>query len=233
MSGIATLTRQFADKLKGYTTRILDSRKTTPNFRLLEKEAVRIGGGENHRFGLYDMIMLKDNHIDYCGGITQAVEMAWDYVHRYKPGLKIEVETRNMEEVREVLAVGHVHRVLLDNFSPDQIREALVLIAGRLYSTDPKYRFEESDAPLPETLPSAKQQLRLRLDTRQRAGKAVTLVEGFSGMPEDLETLGKKLKTFCGTGGSVKDGVIVIQGDQRDKILAWLLQQGYQQTRKI
>jgi translation initiation factor 1 len=102
-----------------------------------------------------------------------------------------------------------------------------------VYSTDPQFRFKESDAPRPETLPSAKQQLRLRLDTRQRAGKAVTLVEGFSGLSEDLEALGKKLKTFCGTGGSIKDGVIVIQGDQRDKILAWLLQQGYQQTRKI
>jgi nicotinate-nucleotide pyrophosphorylase (carboxylating) len=132
MSGIATLTRQFSEKLKGYKTRILDSRKTTPNFRLLEKEAVRIGGGYNHRFGLYDMIMLKDNHIDYCGGISRAVDMAWQYVQKYKPDLKIEVETRNMEEVREVLSTGRVNRIMLDNFSPVEIREALSLIGGSL-----------------------------------------------------------------------------------------------------
>src|SRR6185503_6299197 len=92
MSGIATLTKKFTDKLKGYKTKILDTRKTTPNFRLLEKEAVRIGGGVNHRFGLYDMIMLKDNHIDYCGGLQKAVQRAYDYVQTIKPQLKIEVE---------------------------------------------------------------------------------------------------------------------------------------------
>ncbi|MGZ8537298.1 MAG: carboxylating nicotinate-nucleotide diphosphorylase, partial [Flavisolibacter sp.] len=93
MSGIATLTREYTKKLEGFKTRLLDTRKTTPNFRLLEKEAVRLGGGVNHRFGLYDMIMLKDNHIDYCGGIEEAINRAQDYVQRYRPDLKIEVET--------------------------------------------------------------------------------------------------------------------------------------------
>src|SRR5947207_7939150 len=106
MSGIATLTRSYVDELKGYRTRLLDTRKTTPNFRLLEKEAVRIGGACNHRFGLYDMIMLKDNHIDYCGGIEKAIEKAAAYVKTKKTGLKIEVETRSMDDVRKVIAVG-------------------------------------------------------------------------------------------------------------------------------
>lgn len=131
MSGIAGLTRQYTDKLKGYKTKILDTRKTTPNFRLLEKEAVRIGGGVNHRMGLYDMIMLKDNHIDYCGGIAQAIELAWQYTQTVKPGLKIEVETRSIEDVKKVLAIGKVHRIMLDNYSPAQVAEALVLIDGR------------------------------------------------------------------------------------------------------
>jgi nicotinate-nucleotide pyrophosphorylase (carboxylating) len=130
MSGIATLTKQYTDKLKGYKTKLLDTRKTTPNFRLLEKEAVRIGGGINHRFGLYDMIMLKDNHIDYCGGIEKAIEKAAEYVKTKKPGLKIEVETRNIEDVKKVIAVGKgkVFRIMLDNFKPEQIIEALKLI---------------------------------------------------------------------------------------------------------
>jgi nicotinate-nucleotide pyrophosphorylase (carboxylating) len=131
MSGIATLTRQYADKLKNYTTQILDTRKTTPNFRLLEKEAVRIGGGYNHRMGLYDMIMLKDNHIDYCGGIQQAIEKASEYTKRVKPGLKIEVETRSVEDVIKVVAIGKVDRIMLDNFTPDQITEALNIIHGK------------------------------------------------------------------------------------------------------
>ncbi|MEO5593249.1 MAG: carboxylating nicotinate-nucleotide diphosphorylase [Chitinophagaceae bacterium] len=131
MSGIATLTRQYTDKLQGYKTRILDTRKTTPNFRLLEKEAVRIGGGINHRMGLYDMIMLKDNHIDYCGGIEQAIERAYQYVQTVKPGLKIEVETRNIDDVKKVLATGKVDRIMLDNYTPEQIAAALVLIDGR------------------------------------------------------------------------------------------------------
>jgi len=130
MSGIATLTKQYTEKIKGYKTKVLDTRKTTPNFRLLEKEAVRIGGGVNHRFGLYDMIMLKDNHIDYCGGLQKAVERAYDYVQTIKPGLKIEVETRNLEDVKKIVEIGKkkVFRIMLDNFSPSQIDEALKLI---------------------------------------------------------------------------------------------------------
>ncbi len=130
MSGIATLTKQYADKLVGYKTKLLDTRKTTPNFRLLEKEAVRIGGGVNHRFGLYDMIMLKDNHIDYCGSIEEAIDKAAAYVRTVKPGLKIEVETRNMEDVKRVIAIGKgkVFRIMLDNFKPEQITQAVKLI---------------------------------------------------------------------------------------------------------
>ena len=135
MSGIATLTRQYVDKLQKYKTRVLDTRKTTPNFRLLEKDAVRIGGGINHRFGLYDMIMLKDNHIDYCGGIEQAITKAWLYVQKKKPGLKIEVETRNIEDVKKVIRTGKVDRIMLDNFSPQQITEALQIINGS-YETE-------------------------------------------------------------------------------------------------
>jgi len=132
MSGIATLTRQYTDRLKGYRTRLLDTRKTTPNFRLLEKEAVRIGGGVNHRFGLFDMIMLKDNHIDFCGGIEKAIHRADEYVHKEKPGLKIEVETRSIEDVKKVVSSGRgkVFRIMLDNFKPELIREALELIHG-------------------------------------------------------------------------------------------------------
>lgn len=128
MSGIATLTRRYTDRLKGYTTCLLDTRKTTPNFRLLEKEAVRIGGGVNHRMGLYDMIMLKDNHIDYCGGLEKAIDRAWDYVQRVKPGLKIEVETRSLDDVKRVVAIGKVDRIMLDNFTPAQLVQALAII---------------------------------------------------------------------------------------------------------
>jgi nicotinate-nucleotide pyrophosphorylase (carboxylating) len=128
MSGIASLTKKYTDLLKGYHTRLLDTRKTTPNFRLLEKEAVRIGGGENHRFGLYDMIMLKDNHIDYCGSIEKAIHLAYEYVQNTKPGLKIEVETRNLEDVKKVMAIGKVDRIMLDNFSIEDIQAALLLI---------------------------------------------------------------------------------------------------------
>ena len=132
MSGIATLTKTYTDKLQGYKTKLLDTRKTTPNFRLLEKEAVRIGGGVNHRFGLFDMIMLKDNHIDYAGGLEAAINRAHDYVQRYKPQLKIEVETRSLDDVKKVLqiGIGNVHRVMLDNFSPEQVKEAVDLING-------------------------------------------------------------------------------------------------------
>jgi nicotinate-nucleotide pyrophosphorylase (carboxylating) len=132
MSGIATLTRQYVDKLKAYKTKVLDTRKTTPNFRLLEKEAVRIGGGENHRFGLYDMIMLKDNHIDYSGGIEKTIQKAHEYVQTKKPGLKIEIETRTLDDVKKVVAIGKgkIFRVMLDNFTPQQITEALRIIDG-------------------------------------------------------------------------------------------------------
>jgi len=132
MSGIATLTKEFTEKLNGFKTRLLDTRKTTPNFRLLEKEAVKIGGGTNHRFGLYDMIMLKDNHIDYSGGIENAVEKAYRYIQANKPELKIEVETRNLEDVRKLVqsGKGKVTRIMLDNFTPEQITAALQLING-------------------------------------------------------------------------------------------------------
>lgn len=137
MSGIATLTKQYSDTLIGTKTKLLDTRKTTPNFRLLEKEAVSIGGGVNHRFGLYDMIMLKDNHIDYCGGIEKAIDLADEYVQTKKPGLKIEVETRNLEDVKKVIAVGKgkVFRIMLDNFTPDQIKKAVEII-GEDFETE-------------------------------------------------------------------------------------------------
>lgn len=133
MSGIATLTKQYTSKLQGYNTKLLDTRKTTPNFRLLEKEAVRIGGGVNHRFGLYDMIMLKDNHIDYSGGIEAAIHKAYDYVQRNQLDIKIEVEARSIEDVKKILetGIGKVFRVMLDNFTPEKIIEALELIAGK------------------------------------------------------------------------------------------------------
>lgn len=131
MSGIATLTRKYTDRLKGYRTKLLDTRKTTPNFRLLEKEAVRIGGGLNHRMGLYDMIMLKDNHIDYCGGIEKALAKAYAYVQEKKPGLKIEIETRNIDDIKRVVAFGKANRIMLDNFTPEQLPEALKIINGK------------------------------------------------------------------------------------------------------
>ena len=130
MSGIATLTRQYTDRLYGHKTKLLDTRKTTPNFRLLEKEAVRIGGGVNHRFGLFDMIMLKDNHIAFCGGIENAINAAWKYLQKNKLDLKIEIETRNLEDVQNVIATGKgkVARIMFDNFTPEQVTEALKLI---------------------------------------------------------------------------------------------------------
>lgn len=135
MSGIATLTAKYVEKLKGFKTRLLDTRKTTPNFRLLEKEAVRIGGGTNHRFGLYDMIMLKDNHVDYCGGIEPAIEKAFSYIKKKNKDLKIEIETRSIEDVETVLRVGKINRIMLDNFSPEEISLALKLINAR-YETE-------------------------------------------------------------------------------------------------
>ena len=128
MSGIATLTRSYVNKLKGFHTKLLDTRKTTPNFRLLEKEAVRIGGGLNHRFGLYDMIMLKDNHIDYAGGIKFAIERSVEYIKKNNLDLQIEVEARNLNDVEIILTTGGIKRIMLDNFSPDLLKEALILI---------------------------------------------------------------------------------------------------------
>lgn len=131
MSGIATLTKTYTELLKGYHTKLLDTRKTTPNFRMLEKEAVRIGGAVNHRMGLYDMVMLKDNHIDFSGGITAAIEKTVAYLKEKNLQLKIEVETRNLADVQEVLALGKVHRIMLDNFSPAQVKEAVGMIEGK------------------------------------------------------------------------------------------------------
>lgn len=132
MSGIATLTHLYAEKLKLYKTKLLDTRKTTPNFRLLEKQAVQIGGGINHRFGLYDMIMLKDNHIDYAGGLEKAISAAYNYVQENNLNLKIEVETRNLQDVQTVCNIGKgkVFRIMLDNFSPALITQALQIIDG-------------------------------------------------------------------------------------------------------
>jgi nicotinate-nucleotide pyrophosphorylase (carboxylating) len=128
MSGIATLTRKYVDMVQHYPVKLLDTRKTTPGFRLLEKEAVVIGGGHNHRFALYDQILLKDNHIDYCGGIDQALNRAYEYVKYVKPGLKIEIETRNIDEVQQVLKNGKADRIMLDNFAPQLLKEAVRII---------------------------------------------------------------------------------------------------------
>lgn len=131
MSGIATQTREYVDRIKGTNAKVLDTRKTTPGMRILDKLAVRIGGGFNHRMGLFDMIMLKDNHIDFAGGIVQAIGMANDYLKKTGKALAIEIETRNLEEVRLVLATGGVNRIMLDNFSVEQTHEAVKLINGR------------------------------------------------------------------------------------------------------
>ena len=135
MSGIATQTDRYAGKIKDLHTKILDTRKTTPGMRILDKEAVRIGGGENHRMGLYDMIMLKDNHIDFAGGITQAIRKTNEYLDRTGKRLRIEVEARGLDDVREIMQAGHVHRIMLDNFSIADTRKAAELIEGR-YETE-------------------------------------------------------------------------------------------------
>ena len=131
MSGIATKTRQIVDLLKDTNTKVLDTRKTTPGLRYLEKWAVRIGGGVNHRFGLYDMILIKDNHVDYAGGIRQAIENANQYLAENDKKLAIEIEVRNIEELEQVLQTGHVNRILLDNFNFDNLREAVKIVNGR------------------------------------------------------------------------------------------------------
>jgi nicotinate-nucleotide pyrophosphorylase (carboxylating) len=131
MSGIATSTHEYTERLKGLKTKILDTRKTTPGFRFLEKEAVRIGGGMNHRMGLYDMIMLKDNHIDYAGGIEKAILRTRDYLRRNNLKLKVEIEARNPEDVRKILSVGFVDRIMFDNFSIEDTLTAVKEVAGR------------------------------------------------------------------------------------------------------
>lgn len=131
MSGIATLTRQFVDALDGTRCGVLDTRKTTPGLRQVEKWAVRIGGGANHRMGLYDMMMIKDNHADFAGGITRAVERAKAYQREHGIEIPIEVETRDLKEVKQALATGGVHRIMLDNFTPEELRKAVNLINGR------------------------------------------------------------------------------------------------------
>ncbi len=132
MSGIATRTAKYVKKLEGLHTQILDTRKTTPGMRYIEKLAVKIGGGENHRMGLFDMIMLKDNHIDFAGGITQAVKTAQAYLEAHNKNLKIVVEVRNFKELDEVLSLEGVYRVMLDNFTPNQARKAVNQIKGRV-----------------------------------------------------------------------------------------------------
>jgi nicotinate-nucleotide pyrophosphorylase (carboxylating) len=131
MSGIATMTNKYVSEISGYNTKILDTRKTTPGMRILEKMAVKIGGGENHRYGLYDMILIKDNHIDLAGGIYKALERTRDYIKELGKKLKIEIEARNIEDVREILKIGNVDRILLDNFSIEDTREAVRLINGK------------------------------------------------------------------------------------------------------
>jgi nicotinate-nucleotide pyrophosphorylase (carboxylating) len=131
MSGIATRTRQYVKALEGTKTRVLDTRKTTPGLRFLEKEAVKIGGGVNHRFGLYDMILLKDNHVDFAGGIKNAIVRTREYLKSKGKDLKIEIEVRNFEEIEQVMAVGGVDRIMLDNFTIENTRKAVEIIGGR------------------------------------------------------------------------------------------------------
>ncbi len=135
MSGIATLTSAYVKELEGLKTRVLDTRKTSPGMRILDKEAVRIGGGMNHRKGLYDMIILKDNHIDFAGGISKAIALVHEYLARKGKDLKIEIEARNIRDVMEILKAGGVDRIMLDNFSIPNTRRAVGLIAGR-YETE-------------------------------------------------------------------------------------------------
>ena len=131
MSGVATVTRKYAKCLEGLKTKVLDTRKTTPGLRLLEKQAVKIGGGTNHRIGLFDMILLKDNHVDFAGGIENAITRAKDYCKAKGKDLKIEIEVRNFDELNRVLAIGGVDRIMLDNFNTENTKKAVELIAGR------------------------------------------------------------------------------------------------------
>lgn len=135
MSGIATMTRRYVKKLEGTNTRVLDTRKTTPGLRMLEKAAVKIGGGVNHRIGLFDMILLKDNHVDFAGGIDKAILRAKEYCKAKGKDLKIEIEVRNFDELNRVLEIGGVDRIMLDNFTPENTKKAVELIGGR-YETE-------------------------------------------------------------------------------------------------
>lgn len=131
MSGVATVTRKYAKCLEGLKTQVLDTRKTTPGLRMLEKEAVKIGGGTNHRIGLFDMILLKDNHVDFAGGIENAIRSAQKYCQEKGKNLKIEIEVRNFDELERVMRVGGVNRIMLDNFSPEDTKKAVTRIGGR------------------------------------------------------------------------------------------------------
>lgn len=131
MSGIATTTRKYVKQLEGTKTRVLDTRKTTPGMRMIEKEAVKIGGGVNHRIGLFDMILLKDNHVDFAGGIEKAITGAHNYLKKNGKDLKIEIEVRNFDELEQVMRIGGVDRIMLDNFTPAQTKEAVEKVAGR------------------------------------------------------------------------------------------------------
>jgi nicotinate-nucleotide diphosphorylase (carboxylating) len=132
MSGVATMTRRYQDELKGLHTRVLDTRKTTPGMRMLEKDAVKIGGGTNHRIGLFDMILIKDNHIDFAGGLEKAIQRANDYCKENGKDLKIEVEVRSLDDIRRVLAHGGVDRIMFDNFTPALTKEAVELVGGKV-----------------------------------------------------------------------------------------------------
>ena len=131
MSGVATMTRRYQDELRGLHTRVLDTRKTTPGMRMLEKEAVKTGGGTNHRIGLFDMILIKDNHIDFAGGIEKAISRAQDYCKKNGKDLKIEVEVRSLDDIKRVLEHGGVDRIMFDNFTPELTKEAVALVDGR------------------------------------------------------------------------------------------------------
>ena len=135
MSGIATMTNRYVKKLEGTKTHVLDTRKTTPGMRMLEKQAVKIGGGMNHRIGLFDMILLKDNHVDFAGGIANAINRCHDYLKEKGLDLKIEIEVRNMDELGQVIDRGGVNRIMLDNFTVEDTRKAVELIGGR-YETE-------------------------------------------------------------------------------------------------
>jgi nicotinate-nucleotide pyrophosphorylase (carboxylating) len=135
MSGVATQTHRYAEKLHGLKTKVLDTRKTTPGMRILDKWAVKIGGGENHRMGLFDMILIKDNHIDFAGGIEKAIQCTQQYLSKINKPLKIEIEARNLNDVRKILHTGEIHRILLDNFTIEQTKNAVELINGN-YETE-------------------------------------------------------------------------------------------------